>query len=85
VRALAKDRHAPAIIEMILAMAASLDYTVVAEGIETEQEADFLRRRGCQIGQGFLWGAAMPAQEFLRFNAERSGLGGQLVAQRGVA
>jgi len=83
VRALAKDRHAPAIIEMILAMAASLDYTVVAEGIETEQEADFLRRRGCQIGQGFLWGAAMPAPEFLRFNAERSGVitGGQ----RGVA
>jgi diguanylate cyclase (GGDEF)-like protein len=83
VRALAKDRHAPAIIEMILAMAASLDYTVVAEGIETEQEADFLRRRGCQIGQGFLWGAAMPATEFLRFNAERSGAisGGQ----RGVA
>ncbi|TPW07828.1 MAG: diguanylate cyclase/phosphodiesterase [Alphaproteobacteria bacterium] len=80
VRALAKDRHAPAIIEMILAMAASLDYTVVAEGIETEQEADFLRRRGCQIGQGFLWGAAMPAPEFLRFNAERAN-----VAQRGVA
>ncbi|MBL8559535.1 MAG: EAL domain-containing protein [Hyphomonadaceae bacterium] len=83
VRALAKDRHAPAIIEMILAMAASLDYTVVAEGIETEQEADFLRRRGCQIGQGFLWGAAMPATEFLQFNAARSGAisGGQ----RGVA
>lgn len=82
VRSLAKDRHAPAIIEMILAMAASLDYTVVAEGIETEQEADFLRRRGCQIGQGFLWGAAMPATEFLRFNAERSGLAG---GQRGAA
>jgi diguanylate cyclase (GGDEF)-like protein len=73
VRALAKDRHAPAIIEMILAMAASLDYTVVAEGVETEAEADFLRRRGCQIGQGFLYGAAMPAAEFLRFNVERSG------------
>jgi diguanylate cyclase (GGDEF)-like protein len=81
VRALARDRHAPAIIEMILAMAASLDYTVVAEGIETEQEADFLRRRGCQIGQGFLWGAAMPAQEFLRFNADRANLAGE----RGVA
>lgn len=81
VRALAKDRHAPAIIEMILAMAASLDYTVVAEGIEAEAEADFLRRRGCQIGQGFLWGAAMPAPEFLRFNAERAAV----ALQRGVA
>ncbi len=73
VRALAKDRHAPAIIEMILAMAASLDYTVVAEGVETEHEAEFLRRRGCQIGQGFLYGAAMPAPDFLRFNVERAG------------
>lgn len=72
VRALAKDRHAPAIIEMILAMAAALDYTVVAEGVETEPEAEFLRRRGCQIGQGFLYGAAMPAPEFLRFNIERA-------------
>lgn len=72
VRALAKDRHAPAIIEMILAMAAALDYTVVAEGIETEPEAEFLRRRGCQIGQGFLYGAAMPAPEFLRFNLDRA-------------
>ena len=72
VRALAKDRHAPAIIEMILAMAASLDYTVVAEGVETEEEAAFLRRRGCQIGQGFLYGAAMPAPEFLRFNLDRA-------------
>jgi len=72
VRALAKDRHAPAIIEMILAMAAALDYTVVAEGIETEPEAEFLRRRGCQIGQGFLYGAAMPAPEFLRFNMDRA-------------
>ena len=72
VRALAKDRHAPAIIEMILAMSASLDYTVVAEGVETEAEAEFLRRRGCQIGQGFLYGAAMPAPEFLRFNQDRA-------------
>jgi diguanylate cyclase (GGDEF)-like protein len=75
VRALAKDRHAPAIIEMILAMAASLGYTVVAEGVETEAEADFLRRRGCQIGQGFLYGAAMPAQEFMQFNVERASTG----------
>lgn len=72
VRALARDRHAPAIIEMILAMAAALDYTVVAEGVETEPEAEFLRRRGCQIGQGFLYGAAMPAPEFLRFNVDRA-------------
>jgi predicted signal transduction protein with EAL and GGDEF domain len=67
VRNLAKDRHAPALIETILAMAASLNYEVVAEGIETEREMEFLRRRGCMIGQGFLFGAAMPAAEFIAY------------------
>ncbi|MDX2237630.1 MAG: EAL domain-containing protein [Hyphomonadaceae bacterium] len=64
VRGLERDRHAPAIIETILAMAATLDMQVVAEGIEQEREAQFLRRRGCLIGQGFLYGAAEPAEAF---------------------
>jgi EAL domain-containing protein (putative c-di-GMP-specific phosphodiesterase class I) len=61
---LQKDRHAPAIVETILAMAATLDMHVVAEGIEREKDAEFLRRRGCGYGQGFLYGAAEPAGEF---------------------
>lgn len=61
---LEKDRAAPAIIETILAMAATLDMQVVAEGIEREKDAEFLRRRGCRHGQGYLYGAAMPANEF---------------------
>jgi EAL domain-containing protein (putative c-di-GMP-specific phosphodiesterase class I)/GGDEF domain-containing protein/uncharacterized membrane protein affecting hemolysin expression len=65
VRALSKDPNAATIVETILAMAASLNHEVVAEGIETEQEAQFLRRRGCTIGQGFLYGAATPAEEFV--------------------
>lgn len=59
-----RDRTAPAIIETILAMAATLDMQVVAEGIEREKDADFLRRRGCRFGQGFLYGAAEPAAAF---------------------
>jgi EAL domain-containing protein (putative c-di-GMP-specific phosphodiesterase class I) len=61
---LEKDRAAPAIIETILAMAATLDMQVVAEGIEREKDAEFLRRRGCRHGQGYLYGAAMPGAEF---------------------
>jgi diguanylate cyclase (GGDEF)-like protein len=63
VRGLSRDVNSATIIETILAMAASLGFDVVAEGIETEQEAEFLRRRGCKIGQGFLFGAALPAAE----------------------
>lgn len=61
---LEKDRAAPAIIETILAMAATLDMQVVAEGIEREKDAEFLRRRGCRHGQGYLYGAAMSGAEF---------------------
>jgi diguanylate cyclase (GGDEF)-like protein len=42
------------IIETILALGRNLDLQVVAEGIEAEPQAQFLRERGCQHGQGFL-------------------------------
>jgi len=64
VAGLEKDRAAPAIIETILAMAATLNMQVVAEGIEREKDAEFLRRRGCRHGQGYLYGAAEPAAQF---------------------
>lgn len=73
VRGLATDRHAPAIVETILAMAASLNFRTVAEGVETEAEAEFLRQRGCEVAQGFLFGrAAPPAQLLERLRAARA-------------
>ena len=72
VRGLSTDRHSAAIIETILAMAAALDYEVIAEGVETEEEAEFLRRRGCPIAQGFLFSAAQPPNEYLRILREGS-------------
>jgi EAL domain-containing protein (putative c-di-GMP-specific phosphodiesterase class I) len=65
VRALERgDAQAAAIIEMILALARTLDMEVVAEGVERQQEADFMADRGCHWVQGFLYGAAVPPQEF---------------------
>lgn len=58
------DAQGPAIVETILAMARTLDLAVVAEGVERAEEAAFLRARGCRYGQGFLYGAAVPAQQF---------------------
>jgi EAL domain-containing protein (putative c-di-GMP-specific phosphodiesterase class I)/HAMP domain-containing protein len=66
VRGLSADRHAPAIVETILAMAAALNYDAVAEGVETEEEAEFLRRRGCPVAQGFLYSAAVPPTDYVR-------------------
>ncbi|MEL7452821.1 MAG: EAL domain-containing protein [Pseudomonadota bacterium] len=55
VSALQEDPQAPAIVEMILAMAETLGLETVAEGVETEAQAAFLARRGCTLGQGFLY------------------------------
>jgi EAL domain-containing protein (putative c-di-GMP-specific phosphodiesterase class I)/GGDEF domain-containing protein len=65
IRGLAEDKHAPAIIETILAMAASVNYETVAEGVETEDQAAFLRLRGCSMAQGFLYGPALAPIDFL--------------------
>ncbi|MFW6350147.1 MAG: EAL domain-containing protein, partial [Thiohalospira sp.] len=54
------------IIEAILAMASHLDLTAIAEGVETEAQADFLQRRDCSIGQGFLWARPLPPAELAR-------------------
>jgi len=64
IRALNTDPHAPAIVEMILAMAEALGQETVAEGVETKEQADFLLRRACTIGQGYYYSPPLPAEEF---------------------
>ena len=67
VSALETDRQAPAIVEMILAMAETLGLKTVAEGVETTRQAEFLRRRGCSMAQGFLYSPGLPETAFLDF------------------
>ena len=67
VSALETDRQAPAIVEMILAMAETLGLKTVAEGVETTRQAEFLRRRGCTMAQGFLYSPGLPETAFLDF------------------
>lgn len=52
------------IVKGIVALARSLGMRVVAEGVETEAQADFLRRLGCDGMQGFYFGRAKPADAF---------------------
>ena len=65
VSALDADRQAPAIVEMILAMAETLGLKTVAEGVETERQAEFLSRRGCSMAQGFLYSPGLPQEGFM--------------------
>lgn len=57
------DNHSAAIVRMVIDMARSLQFNVVAEGIETESQVEFLRRHGCAQGQGYFFGKPIPAAE----------------------
>ncbi|NND71622.1 MAG: EAL domain-containing protein [Rhodothermales bacterium] len=52
------------IVSAIIAMARSLDFMVVAEGVETEQQLEFLREHECDQYQGFLFSKALPPEDF---------------------
>jgi diguanylate cyclase (GGDEF)-like protein/PAS domain S-box-containing protein len=64
VRDIASDADNAAITDAIIAMARGLDMNVVAEGVETTAQAEHLRRAGCSLLQGFLFGTAIPPEEF---------------------
>jgi EAL domain-containing protein (putative c-di-GMP-specific phosphodiesterase class I) len=53
-----------ALCEAIIVMAHKLGLRVVAEGVETRQQAELLKSAGCDFAQGFLYGHAVPAPEF---------------------
>lgn len=59
------DKDDVAIVEAILAMAESLGIEIVAEGIETEAQYDFLHARVCKEAQGYLFGKPMSEDDFI--------------------
>lgn len=61
---LQRDPDDLALTTAIIAMAHSLDITVVAEGIEQETQFELLRERGCELGQGFWLSRPLSAEEF---------------------
>lgn len=64
VRDLKEDDNDAAIVEAILAIGRRFGLTVVAEGVENEAQAEFLRSRDCEVFQGYHFGRPMPASTF---------------------
>ena len=60
------DPTAAAIVRTIIAMAHGMNLEVVAEGVETTDQLNFLVRRKCDEVQGFLFSQAVPASQFSR-------------------
>ncbi|HXJ01598.1 MAG TPA: EAL domain-containing protein [Micropepsaceae bacterium] len=66
----AHDTSGAAILRSIVSLAHELKLAVVAEGLESDAEAVLLRDMGCEYGQGFLFGPALPAEGIADFIAD---------------
>ena len=64
VQGITKDRHAAVITSAIIAMAKELNFLIVAEGIEDDEQRQFLANHHCEEGQGYLFSRPIPANEF---------------------
>ncbi len=64
VREVLTDSNDAAIAKIIVALARSMDLTVIAEGVEIEEQRAFLEQNGCHAYQGYLFGKPVPAKEF---------------------
>ncbi len=60
------------IVQTIIGMAHNLGIEVIAEGVETDSQRDFLWGAGCRFYQGYLYGRPVPAREFNARLAEQS-------------
>jgi diguanylate cyclase (GGDEF)-like protein len=82
IRSMTRDPAMRVIVKTIIALGKSLDVTITAEGVETEEQASMLREFGCPQVQGFLYGYPGPADTSLM---ELSGNVTPIAAARGSA
>jgi diguanylate cyclase (GGDEF)-like protein/PAS domain S-box-containing protein len=73
VRGLPHDSNDTAIVQTIIVLARQLRLAVVAEGVETEAQRDYLHAYGCDAMQGFLFSKAVLAEEFEKFLGQGMG------------
>ena len=84
VRGTVADSTSRTIAETIIVMAHKLGLKVIAEGVETEEQRDWLRRAGCDYAQGFLFSEPLPPEQFEHLirvaRAPRTGASGGIVS-----
>ncbi|QCM08472.1 EAL domain-containing protein (plasmid) [Agrobacterium tumefaciens] len=65
VRKMSQDSQSLVIVQAVNALAGILGLDVVAEGVETDEEARLLKAMGCQVGQGYLYGRPQNSSELM--------------------
>jgi EAL domain-containing protein (putative c-di-GMP-specific phosphodiesterase class I) len=73
IRGITHDASQMNITRAIIAMAHGLKLDVVAEGVETREQAELLHRESCDLIQGYLYGRPMPAEDFTQRLADQAG------------
>jgi EAL domain-containing protein (putative c-di-GMP-specific phosphodiesterase class I) len=73
VRAMSEDETDRELVAAVVSMGRALNLAVVAEGIETEEQAETLRALGCDLGQGFLYARPLTREQLdLLFETPRA-------------
>lgn len=73
VRDIPDDTNDMAIADAVIALGKSLGLTVIAEGVESDEQQRFLRDAGCQEGQGYLFGKPLTAEKLACWLVEHNG------------
>src|SRR5690606_5130929 len=74
INSITEDLTSQAVVRSMVAVAQQLNIQVVAEGVKTEAQADFLKSIGVDSAQGYLYGRPMPAKEFEEWLVNRKKL-----------
>lgn len=70
IRTLSEQARGKSIAGMVVGLGHSLGLAVIAEGVETEEQAALLRDMRCDEAQGYLYGKPMPAEQFAAWHAD---------------
>ena len=71
IKSIDTDTKSQALVRSMVAIARELRYSVVAEGVETHAEAEFLKEVGVDFVQGFLYSTPLSAEQFELWVAEK--------------
>jgi len=76
ISAMARDKESDAIVHALVGLGAGLGFEVIAEGVENDEQRRLLIEHGCDQGQGFYYGQAIPAADALALTRNRGTNGG---------